>query len=82
MPRVRGSTFYDQEKTAGLYAALTPDGLKELDNKISKYDKTISRGEFLERLARGTLDPWKLLRIFFKDFYTQLLSYIPKTSRR
>jgi len=80
MGRRPGTTLYDQEKTSPLYALLTPDGLRELDKKIFRYDRTLSRGEFLERLARGTLDPFKLVRIFFKEFYIKLLSYIPQPS--
>jgi hypothetical protein len=82
MGRRPGSTLYTQEKTAALYARLTPEALLELDKKIQRYDPNLSRGEFLERLARGTLDPFRLLRVFFKSLYTKLLSYIPQSSRR
>lgn len=57
--------FYEQTKSAGVFIAMTPDGLRSLDQKIHAYDPSLSRSEFLERLARGTLNVTRLVEVFF-----------------
>jgi hypothetical protein len=73
MGRQRGTYQYTERKNAALYAMLTSTALQEFDKKVYRYDPKMSRQEFLERLARGTLDPVKLLRIFFYSFYRSIL---------
>lgn len=59
--------FYSEVKSASVFLMMTPAGLLALDRKIHLYDSDLSRSEFLERLARGTLDPARLVQVFFTD---------------
>lgn len=65
MSRQRGSTQYNEPKTASLYAGLTGTGLRKLDEQIFRYNPKMSRSEFLEQLGRGTLDPERFMLVFF-----------------
>lgn len=61
------AVLYDQVKNAGIYFQLTPSAKSQLQRKIEQYNQGLSQQEFMERLARGSLDPERFYRIFFES---------------
>lgn len=47
--------MYDEPKSKIVVLNMTPTGLLLLDQKIQAHDPKLSRSEYIERLARGTL---------------------------